>query len=158
MLQLFITHLRDLLCHAMKHFYFSNEPAKYVNLNYTYMCIPETSKRFLGMLLKNNPEDGQLGRTPWAKRARGKIKQCCTLLPSTWEMLQKHDWEIWKEAPARSNLSHKTPPTIFCVELKLPDSLGEGFKIWQQLHSQARAVVLSVLCQILQDHWSEVIS
>lgn len=37
MLQFFITHLRDLLCHAMKHFYFLNEPAKYVNLDYIYM-------------------------------------------------------------------------------------------------------------------------
>lgn len=62
MLQFFITHLRDLLCHAMKHFYFLTEPAKYVNLNYIYIYISETSKHFLGMLLKNNPKDGQLVR------------------------------------------------------------------------------------------------
>lgn len=71
MLQFLITHLRDLLCHAMKQFYFSNWPAKYANLNYIYV-ISETSKHLLEMLLKSSPKDGQLVRNTLSKEYRGR--------------------------------------------------------------------------------------
>lgn len=60
------------------------------------MCVytSETSKHFLGMLLENNPKDGQLLRNMGAKRVQRKIKQPGTLFLSKLEMLQKNDLVI----------------------------------------------------------------
>lgn len=72
-----------------------------------HIYISETSKHFLEILLKNNPKDGQLVWSTWAKRAQRKAELCCTLPSSKSGMFQENMF-IWKGAPAHLNLD-------FCV-------------------------------------------
>lgn len=139
-LQFFISHLRALMsCHET--FLFLKwacqvcQPKLYINI-YIYVYISETSKHFLGMLLKNNPKDGQLLRNMWARRVQRKIKQCCTLFPWKLELLQKNDLVIWKGTPAHANLSFSLPNYFLLQKTNTSRQLEICFKRWQQLHSQ----------------------
>lgn len=102
-----------------------------------YVYISETSKHFLGMLLKNNPKDGQLLRNMWAKREQRKIKQCFiwSLFPFKSELLQKSDLVIWKGTPAHANLSFSAPK-YFLQKTNTSRQLEICFKRWQQLYSK----------------------